>query len=328
VAVAEGSAVASLGSDTGGSVRQPAAMCGVVGLKPTYGRVSRYGLVAMASSLDQIGPVTRSVQDASLLLAAIEGKDHMDATSVMLTEDQALPTAWPESLKGLRVGVPTEFFNAKGLDPAVAEAVRAGIAQIESLGATVSEVSLPNAGHALAVYYVLMPSEVSANMARIDGIRYGQRKPGASLEETYRNSRGQGLGKEVRRRIMLGTYALSSGYYDAFYNKALKVRRLIAGDFSRAFAEVDVIVTPTAPTTAWKIGEKVNDPLAMYLEDVFTVPVNVAGLPAISVPCGFAQGLPVGMQIIGRHFDEKTLLTAANAYEQASGWRAKMTPGK
>jgi len=324
VAVAEGSAIASLGSDTGGSIRQPAAMCGVVGLKPTYGRVSRHGLIAMASSLDQIGTFARTVEDASMLLGAIEGGDVMDATSVDLTAGQALPTEWPASLKGVRIGLPKEYF-VSGMQPEVEASVRAAIKTLEDLGASVHEVSLPNSKHALAVYYILMPSEVSANMARFDGVRYGTRAQGDSLENVYRNSRGQGLGAEVRRRIMLGTYALSSGYYDAFYNKALKVRTLITEDFAKAFSEVDVILTPTTPTTAWKLGEKTADPLEMYLSDIFTVSVNVAGLPGISVPCGMAGGLPVGVQLIGKHFDEKTMLQVAHAYEQAAGLRATMT---
>jgi aspartyl-tRNA(Asn)/glutamyl-tRNA(Gln) amidotransferase subunit A len=325
VAVAEGSATVALGSDTGGSIRQPAAMCGVVGLKPTYGRVSRYGLMAMASSLDQIGPITKSVEDAAIMLRAIEGRDPMDSTSVELQDGWGLPDAWPESLKGLRVGLPKEYF-VSGMDADVEKSVRDAVATLERLGAEVREVSLPHADSALAVYYVLMPSEVSANLARFDGIRYGARKAGETLEQTYRQSRGQGFGKEVRRRIMLGTYALSSGYYDAYYLKALKVRKLIADDFAAAFQDVDVIVTPTSPTTAWKLGEKTEDPLAMYLADIYTVSVNVAGLPAISVPCGLAKGLPVGLQIIGRHFDERTVLTAAHAYETAAGLRATMRP--
>ncbi|HSD12127.1 MAG TPA: Asp-tRNA(Asn)/Glu-tRNA(Gln) amidotransferase subunit GatA [Patescibacteria group bacterium] len=325
VAVAEGSATVALGSDTGGSIRQPAAMCGVVGLKPTYGRVSRYGLMAMASSLDQIGPITKTVEDAAIMLGVIEGRDPMDSTSVELQRGWSLPAEWPESLKGLRVGLPKEYF-VSGMDPEVETAVRGAVATLERLGATVKEVSLPHAEHALAVYYVLMPSEVSANLARFDGIRYGVRKAGESLEETYRKSRGEGFGKEVRRRIMLGTYALSSGYYDAYYLKALKVRRLIANDFSQAFQDVDCIVTPTSPVVAWGIGEKTDDPLSMYLADIYTVSVNVAGLPAISVPCGLAKGLPVGLQLIGRHFDEKTILTAAKAYETAAGLRASMRP--
>jgi aspartyl-tRNA(Asn)/glutamyl-tRNA(Gln) amidotransferase subunit A len=323
--VAEGSATIALGSDTGGSIRQPAAMCGVVGLKPTYGRVSRYGLMAMASSLDQIGPVAKCVEDTALLLRAIEGRDPMDSTSVELQDGWALPTAWPESLKGMRIGLPKEYF-VSGMDPEVEASVRGAVKVLEGLGAEIKEVSLPHAQHALAVYYVLMPSEVSANLARFDGIRYGVRKAGETLEGTYRKSRGEGFGREVRRRIMLGTYALSSGYYDAYYLQALKVRRLIAQDFNTAFQDVDCIVTPTSPTVAWGIGEKAEDPLSMYLADIYTVSVNVAGLPGISVPCGLSKGLPVGLQLIGKHFDEKTILTAAKAYETAAGLRPTMRP--
>lgn len=325
VAVAEGSAVVSLGSDTGGSIRQPAAMCGVVGLKPTYGRVSRYGLVAMASSLDQIGPFARSVDDAATVLTAIEGGDTKDATSVQLKPEWKLPDELPSSMKGLRIGLPKEYF-VSGMDPEVEASIRAAVETMESLGAEIKEVSLPHADHALAVYYILMPSEVSANLSRFDGIRYGQRIAGASLEETYRKSRGQGFGREVRRRIMIGAHALSSGYYDAYYLQALKVRRLISNDFSAAFLDVDCIVTPTSPTVAWNLGEMSDDPLAMYLADIYTVSVNVAGLPAVSLPCGLVKGLPVGLQMIGRHFDEKTLLGAAKAYETAAGGPDKYRP--
>ena len=320
VAVAEGSAIISLGSDTGGSIRQPAAMCGVVGLKPTYGRVSRYGLMAMASSLDQIGPFARTAEDAARVLSVIEGRDPMDSTSVDLEPSWKVPLRFPSSLKGLRVGLPKEYF-VSGMDSDVERAVRDAVAALEKLGAEIKEVTLPHAEYALAVYYVLMPSEVSSNLSRFDGIRFGTRVHGASLEETYRKSRGTGFGKEVRRRIMLGTYALSSGYYDAYYLKALKVRRLISNDFAQAFTEVDVIATPTSPSVAWNIGEKFDDPLAMYLSDIYTVSVNVAGLPAVSVPCGFSNGLPVGLQLIGRHFDEKTILGTAHAYEHAAGPR-------
>ncbi len=325
VAVAEGSAIASFGSDTGGSIRQPAAMCGVVGLKPTYGRVSRYGLMAMASSLDQIGPFARTVEDAALLLSVIEGRDQRDSTSVDLEPAWKVPMRLPNSLQGLRVGIPKEYF-VSGMDPDVERSVREAIATLETLGAQIKEISLPHAEYALAVYYVLMPSEVSSNLSRFDGIRYGTRVAGASLEETYRKSRGMGFGKEARRRIMLGTYALSSGYYDAYYLKALKVRRLISNDFAQAFTEVDCIATPTSPSVAWNIGEKFDDPLAMYLSDIYTVSVNVAGLPAVSVPCGFASGLPVGLQLIGRHFDEKTILGTAHAYERVVGLRGKLSP--
>ncbi len=324
-AVAEGSAIVSLGSDTGGSIRQPAAMCGVVGLKPTYGRVSRYGLMAMASSLDQIGPFARTAEDAATLLSVIEGRDPMDSTSVDLEPAWKVPLRLPTSLQGLRVGLPKEYF-VSGMDADVEGSVRNAVSTLEDLGAVVKEISLPHAEYALAVYYVLMPSEVSSNLSRLDGMRYGTRVVGASLEETYRKSRGMGFGKEVRRRIMLGTYALSSGYYDAYYLKALKVRRLISNDFAQAFTEVDVIATPTSPSVAWNIGEKFDDPLAMYLSDIYTVSVNVAGLPAVSVPCGVSNGLPVGLQLIGRHFDEKTILGTAHAYERAAGLRSQLSP--
>ncbi len=318
VAVAEGSACGALGSDTGGSIRQPAAMCGVVGLKPTYGRVSRYGLIAMASSLDQIGPLTRSVDDAELLLGAIEGRDANDSTSVELRSDWGLKGERLASLKGIRVGVPKEYFG-QGMQPEVEASVRQAIERMAGLGAEIKEVSLPHSEYALAVYYVLMPSEVSANLARFDGMRYGTRVSGGSLENTYRRSRGQGFGKEARRRIMIGTYALSSGYYDAYYLQAQKARRLISDDFFRAFRDVDVLVGPTSPLAAWKLGEMQDDPLAMYLADIYTVAVNVAGLPALSLPCGLAAGLPVGFQFIGRHFEEGRLLAVARAFEEAHG---------
>jgi aspartyl-tRNA(Asn)/glutamyl-tRNA(Gln) amidotransferase subunit A len=322
VAVAEGSALAALGSDTGGSIRQPAAMCGVVGLKPTYGRVSRYGLVAMASSLDQIGPFAKTVEDATMLLRAVEGRDPLDATSAELRSNWSLPTVWRQDLKGLRLGLPKEYFK-KGMNPGVEKAVRDAVAKLQELGAEIKEISLPHADLALAAYYIIMPSEVSANLARFDGIRYGARVAADSLEETYRQSRGLGFGPEVRRRIMLGTYALSSGYYDAYYLQALKVRRLIANDFAQAFTEVDAIVTPTSPLTAWKQGALLDDPLAMYLADIYTVPVNIAGLPGISVPCGLAEGLPVGLQLIGNHFAERGLLEIADVYQKTAGHHEK-----
>lgn len=325
VAVAEGSAIAALGTDTGGSIRQPAAMCGVVGLKPTYGRVSRYGAIAMASSLDQIGPFAKTVDDAALLLSAIEGQDPRDSTSIGLEDRWRLPKTLPASLKGLRIGLPKEYFVG-GMEPGVEAAIRTALEKMESLGAEIKEVSLPHAGYALAVYYVLMPSEVSANLSRFDGMRYGSRVDGATLEETYRLSRGRGFGKEVRRRIMLGAYALSAGYYDAYYLQALKVRRLICDDFRQALTEVDCLVTPTSPNVAWDLGAKMEDPLSMYLADIFTVPVNVAGVPAVSVPCGFSEGLPVGLQVIGNHFDETTVLRVARAYEQAAEWRIARPP--
>lgn len=325
VVVAESSAPISLGSDTGGSIRQPASLCGVVGLKPTYGRVSRYGLIALASSLDQIGPFARTVDDAATMLSLIEGEDMHDSTSVQLKEEWKLQRKWPESLKGVRIGLPKEYF-VSGMDPEVEEVIRAGIAKIEGLGAELVEVSLPHAEYALAVYYILMPSEASANLARFDGIRYGARVQGDDLEDTYKKSREAGFGEEARRRIMIGTYALSSGYYDAYYLKALKVRRLISNDYAKAFEKVDCLITPTSPTTAWKLGEKLDDPLTMYLSDVYTVSVNVAGLPGISVPCGLADGLPVGLQMIGKHFDENTLLGIAHAYERVSGWHDVTMP--
>ncbi|MFH2063472.1 MAG: Asp-tRNA(Asn)/Glu-tRNA(Gln) amidotransferase subunit GatA [bacterium] len=325
VAVAEGSAPAALGSDTGGSIRQPASLCGVVGLKPTYGRVSRYGLIAMASSLDQIGPVTRTVEDAALLLRHIEGRDPNDSTSLDPLDSQRLPDSLERSVRGLKIGLPKEFF-VSGMDSGVESAVRAAADRLADLGAELHEVELPHSRHALAVYYVLMPCEVSANLARFDGMRYGRRVTGETLEATYRRSRGAGFGPEVRRRIMIGTYALSSGYYDAYYLRAMKVRRLIAGDFARAFADVDCILTPTSPTVAWKLGEMADDPLAMYLQDIYTVSVNVAGLPAVSVPCGLSDGLPVGLQLIGRQFDESTILSVAHAFETADGGFSRYLP--
>jgi aspartyl-tRNA(Asn)/glutamyl-tRNA(Gln) amidotransferase subunit A len=291
-------------------------MCGVVGLKPTYGRVSRYGLIAMASSLDQIGPFAKTVEDAALMLRAVEGRDPMDATSAELKPEWSLPTSWRQDLKGVRLGLPKEYFK-EGMNPGVEKAVRDAVAKLQELGAEVKEISLPHVDAALAVYYVLMPCEVSSNLARLDGIRYGARAAAGSLEETYLLSRGQGFGPEVRRRIMLGTYALSSGYYDAYYVKALKARRLIANDFAQAFTEVDAIITPTSPRTAWKQGELLDDPLSMYLADIYTVPVNIAGLPGVSVPCGLSEGLPVGLQLIGKHFDGRGILEIANAYEKA-----------
>jgi aspartyl-tRNA(Asn)/glutamyl-tRNA(Gln) amidotransferase subunit A len=320
-AVSEGSAVIALGTDTGGSIRQPAAMTGTVGMKPTYGRVSRYGTMAMASSLDQIGPFARSVDDVAALLRVIEGKDPQDATSVPLQKAWNIPEHLSGDVKGLRIGLPKECFGS-GNDPDVEKSVRDAVAKLEQQGAVIKEISLPHNDRALAVYYILMPCEVSANLARFDGVRYGKRITAGTLEETYRETRRQGLGAEVRRRIMLGTYALSSGYYDAYYLKAQKVRRIISNDYAAAFQDVDVIITPTSPSVAWKLGEKVADPLAMYLMDIFTVSVNVAGLPGISLPCGTAQGLPVGIQVIGKHFDDATVLRTAKAIEMSVGWLA------
>ncbi len=318
-AVAAGMCLAALGSDTGGSIRQPAAMCGVTGLKPTYGRVSRYGLMAMASSLDQIGPITRTVEDAELVLDVIQGRDPLDATSAAETSYRDRVAG---SLKGLRVGVPKEYF-VSGMDEEVEKTVRTALAKMEELGAELVEVSLPSTEHALAVYYVLMPCEVSANLARFDGMRFGYSKPGGSLKETYMASRGEGFGKEVRRRIMVGTHALSSGYYEAYYLQAQKVRTKMKREFDDALSAVDCLVSPTSPSVAWNIGEKFDDPIAMYLTDIYTVSVNVVGAPAISVPCGFAHGLPVGLQIIGRTFEDKLIASIAKAYQGATDWHVK-----
>lgn len=315
-AVAAGQVYFALGSDTGGSIRQPAAYCGMVGLKPTYGLVSRFGLVAFASSLDQIGPITKNVEDAAYVLQGIAAHDPFDSTSA----DVEIPdyiSALSGDVKGLRIGVPKELMG-EGIDAEVKEKVNAALKVLEGLGAIVEEVTLPHTEYAVPTYYILAPSEASSNLARYDGVRYGVRADNAeNLIELYRETRSQGLGAEVKRRIMLGTYALSSGYYDAYYKKAQQVRTLIKQDFDEVFKKYDVIIGPTAPTTAFKIGEKVNDPLTMYLEDICTIPVNLAGIPAISVPCGFASsGLPIGLQIIGKAFDESTILRVAHAYEQ------------
>jgi len=319
-AVAADECLAALGTDTGGSVRQPASLCGVVGLKPTYGRVSRYGLIAYGSSLDQIGTLTKDVTDAALLLAAIAGYDPRDSTSMDIAAPAHLNLNLSLNLKGLRIGVPKEYFIA-GIQGEVETAVRAAIDVLADLGAGVKEISLPHTELALPVYYLIAPAEASANLARYDGIRYGLSVPGASLWEGYRQTRSQGFGPEVKRRIMLGAYALSAGYYDAYYLKAQQVRTLIKQDFEAALAEVDVIACPVSPTTAFRIGEKVDDPLSMYLADVFTLSLNLAGLPGISVPCGFdGAGLPIGLQLIAGAFAEKTLLRAAFGYEQATDW--------
>jgi len=321
-AVASDQCIAALGSDTGGSIRQPASFCGVVGLKPTYGRVSRYGLVAFASSLDQIGPITKDVRDAALLLNVISGHDVCDSTSANVDVPDFV-SGLGKALKGLKAGVPREYF-IEGMDKEVETAVRAAIKQIESLGAEIVEVSLPHTEYAVAAYYLLATSEASSNLARYDGVKYGLRVNGADLIDTYKKTRSQGFGAEVKRRIMLGTFALSSGYYDAYYRKAQQVRTLIKQDFEKAFAEVDCIVTPTSPTAAFRIGEKVSDPLQMYLTDIFTLSINMSGVPAISVPCGFtSDGLPIGVQIIGKHFDEATVLSTAHAYEQSTEWHKR-----
>jgi aspartyl-tRNA(Asn)/glutamyl-tRNA(Gln) amidotransferase subunit A len=313
--VASGQVYFALGSDTGGSIRQPAAYCGIVGLKPTYGLVSRFGLVAFASSLDQIGPLTKNVEDSAYVLQAIAGYDPMDSTSANVEIPDYIG-ALSGDVKGLRIGVPKEYLG-QGIDPKVKEAVLAALQQFESLGATWEEVSLPHTEYAVATYYLLASSEASSNLARFDGVRYGVRTDNPeNLIDLYRKSRSQGFGDEVKRRIMLGTYALSSGYYDAYYLKAQKVRTLIKQDFDSVFENYDLIIGPTAPTTAFRIGEQVGDPLTMYLNDICTIPVSLAGVPAISVPCGFADGLPVGLQIIGKAFDERTVLRAAHAFEQ------------
>jgi aspartyl-tRNA(Asn)/glutamyl-tRNA(Gln) amidotransferase subunit A len=323
-AVAADECAAALGSDTGGSIRQPAAFCGVVGLKPTYGRVSRYGLIAFASSLDQIGPITKDVADAAFLLGVIAGHDPMDSTSADVPVPDYMKALKKKDLKKLKVGIPAEFF-AEGLDSEVEQAVRAAIEELKSLGGEIKEIQLPRTDAAVAVYYVIATAEASSNLARFDGVKFGLRsKDTKDLLDLYTKTRQEGFGPEVKRRIMLGTYALSSGYYDAYYGKAQAVRTLIRQDFDAAFKEVDLIVTPVTPTPAFKLGEKSEDPLQMYLSDIFTISVNLAGLPAIALPCGFSKaGLPIGLQLIGRAFQEDTLLRAAHAYEQATQWRAK-----
>ncbi len=322
-AVAAGECIYALGSDTGGSIRQPAGFCSVTGLKPTYGRVSRYGLVAFASSLDQIGPLTQDITDCALVLNAIAGYDSRDSTSVPYpTPDytQCLTT----DLNGLRIGVPEEYF-VEGMQTEVETAIRAAINKLEELGAKIEwEASLPHTRYALAVYYIIAPSEASANLARYDGVKYGfSAKEADSMWDAMEKTRQYGFGPEVKRRIMLGTYALSAGYYDAYYVKAQKVRTLIRREFDQAFDKFDALITPTSPTTPFKIGEKVDDPLQMYLSDVCTLPINIAGLPAISIPAGFADGLPIGMQIISKPFSEETLLKIAHAYQQATDWHKK-----
>jgi len=316
--VAADEAVFSLGSDTGGSIRQPAAFCGVVGLKPTYGYVSRFGLIAFASSLDQIGPITKDVIDSALVLNAIAGHDPKDSTSAPV-EKPDFTKFLVNDIKGLRIGIPREYFG-EGIDPEVDKAIKQAIAKLEELGAIVEECSLPHTEYAMPTYYLIAPAECSSNLARYDGVRYGYRAPESEdVLSMFKKTRAQGFGPEVKRRIMLGTYALSSGYYDAYYLKALKVRTLIKQDFDRAFEKFDVLLSPTAPTPAFKFGEKSANPLAMYLSDICTVPVNLAGLPGISVPCGFVNGLPVGLHLMGKAFDEGTLLRVAYTFEQNTG---------
>jgi aspartyl-tRNA(Asn)/glutamyl-tRNA(Gln) amidotransferase subunit A len=322
VAVAASQCLGALGTDTGGSIRLPASFCGVVGLKPTYGRVSRYGIVAYASSLDQVGPFAHDVRDAAILLEAIAGHDAMDSTSARIPVPP-YQTVLGTELGQVRLGVPREYFQ-EGMQPEVDSCVREAIAALESLGATVETISLPHTAYAIATYYLIATAEASSNLARYDGIRYGRRAARTqSLIDTYRRSREEGFGAEVKRRIMLGTYALSAGYYDAYYGKAQKVRTLVRRDFERAFERCDLLVAPTAPTTAFRLGEKLGDPLTMYLSDVLTISVNLAGLPGISIPCGIdADGLPIGLQLIGRPFGEETLLRAAYAYEHSADWHA------
>ena len=323
VAVAAGLAPIALGSDTGGSIRQPASLCGVVGLKPTYGRVSRYGLMAMASSLDQIGPFARTVEDVAFLMSTIEGKDSKDATSVEL-EETSVPELMNSSVEGMKIGIPKEYF-LKGMDKEVKKLVMNAVAELEKGGAKVEEISMPHTEYALATYYIIMPCEASSNLGRYDGLRYGYHSTGNNLAETYSLSRGEGFGPEVKRRIMLGSYALSAGYYDAYYRKALKVRSLIKQDFDEAFKHVDAIVTPTSPSIAWKLGEKFGDPLTMYLSDIYTITANLATVPAMSMPCGFSKDMPVGLQLMGRPFDEYTLYRIGMYYQSVTEWH-KRTP--
>lgn len=320
--VASGQVPFSLGSDTGGSIRQPAAFCGIVGIKPTYGRVSRFGLVAFASSLDVIGPLTRTVEDNAYLLNVISGKDPYDSTSADVNVPD-FTKGLTGDVKGLRIAVPKEYLG-EGVDPSVRQTVLNALQELEKLGASWEEVSLPHSKYAVATYYLLASSEASANLARFDGVRYGVRIEAENLLDMYKETRSKGFGDEVKRRIMLGTYALSSGYYDAYYKKAQRVRTLIKQDFEKVFEKFDVVIGPTTPTPAFKIGEKISDPLTMYANDILTIPMNLAGVPAISVPCGLVNGLPVGLQIIGKAFDEATIYRVAHAYEQAAGW--KMVP--
>ena len=316
----------ALGSDTGGSVRQPASLCGIVGLKPTYGLISRYGLIAYASSLDQIGTLTKDVEDCALLLNVIAGKDEKDTTSVEIAPKD-YTASLKKDIKGLKVGVPKEYF-AEGVNPEVKEAIEKAIEEYKAMGAVVEECSLPIAEYTLATYYIISCAEASSNLGRFDGIRYGYRTPNyESLEDIFVNSRTEGFGTEVKRRIILGTYVLSSGYYDAYYKKAQKVRTLIKNEFNKVFEKYDVLIIPTSPIAAFDIGEKSNNPLEMYMADICTVPINVAGVPAISIPCGVDKnGMPIGMQIIGKHFAEETILKAAYAYEQKTNFRAHNKP--
>jgi aspartyl-tRNA(Asn)/glutamyl-tRNA(Gln) amidotransferase subunit A len=321
-AVSADECIAAIGSDTGGSIRQPAAFCGIVGLKPTYGRVSRFGLVAFASSLDQIGPVTKNVRDSALLMNIIAGQDQRDSTSVYQRPFD-FTSVLGRDIKGIKIGIPKEYF-IDGMDSEVEDSVKNAIKQLETLGAVPVEISLPHTEYSVAAYYILATSEASSNLARYDGIKYGLRTEGKNLIDTYMKTREAGFGAEVKRRIILGTYALSSGYYDAYYKKAQQVRTLIKQDFEKAFKTVDVIATPTSPTVSFKAGEKTEDPLQMYLTDIFTISLNLAGVPGISLPCGFtSDNLPVGLQIIGKHFDEASLFKVAYSYEQSTAWHKR-----
>ena len=319
-AVAAGEAIYALGSDTGGSIRQPASLCGIVGLKPTYGLVSRFGLIAFASSLDQIGPMTRDVTDCAIVLNTIAGQDRMDSTSIK-SENHDYTDALTTGIKGLRIGIPKEYYS-KDIDTEISQALKTAIDKFADMGAIVEEISLPHTEYALSVYYILAPSEASSNLARYDGVKYGLSALDAdSMWQAMENTKQQGFGPEVKRRIMLGTYALSSGYYDAYYLKAQKVRTIIREEFRDAFHRYDAIITPTSPSTAFKIGEKTSDPTHMYLSDICTIPANIAGIPAISIPCGFVEGLPVGMQIMAKPLAEDILLKLAYNYEQATRWQ-------
>ena len=321
--VAAALAPAATGTDTGGSIRQPAALCGITGLKPTYGRVSRYGMIAFASSLDQAGPMARTAEDAAILLNVMAGFDAKDSTSI----DNDVPdytTNLHDSLDGLKIGLPTEFFN-EGLDSSVAKVIDEAISEYKKLGAEIKEISLPHSGLSVPAYYVVAPAECSSNLSRFDGVRFGHRcdKP-ENLEDLYKRSRGEGFGPEVKRRIMIGAYTLSAGYYDAYYVQAQKIRRLISEDFQQAFADVDVIMGPTTPEVAFKLGQKMSDPVAMYLCDIYTLAVNLAGLPGMSIPSGFAKGLPIGLQLIGNYFAESKLLNIAHQFQQVTDWHQKM----
>jgi aspartyl-tRNA(Asn)/glutamyl-tRNA(Gln) amidotransferase subunit A len=319
-------APAATGTDTGGSIRQPAALCGITGLKPTYGRVSRYGMIAFASSLDQGGPMARNAEDCALLLSVMAGFDERDSTSVD-REVEDYRAALDRPLTGLRIGLPREYFG-EGLDPRVGDVIQAAVQEYRRLGAQVRELSLPNTHLAVPVYYVVAPAECSSNLARYDGARYGYRcAHPQDLEDLYKRSRGEGFGAEVKRRILVGTYALSAGYYDAYYLKAQQLRRLISEDFREAFKHVDVIMGPTSPTVAFKFGEKTADPVTMYLSDIYTIAVNLAGLPGMSIPVGFVDGLPVGLQIIGHYFTEGRLLNVAHQYQQVTDWHQRMPTG-